>query len=226
MSTPWLKRTVIGGIAALVLVGGGAIAFAQTQTTTPSNTFQSFLDDVASHLGVTPAALKSAIQAAETDQVNQAVQSGKLTQQQAQNIEGRIQNGQLRPFFGGGLHVAVRGRFGGMALLNQAATYLGITPQQLRSQLQSGQTLAQIANATSGKSASGLQSYLLSQLKTKLDAAVQAGKITADQEAQMLNRAQTMIGNLMNRQLKWGPKPGTQTPPGNATTPSANTSGA
>ena len=154
MSTPWLKRTIIGVSAALVLVGGGAVAFAASQTTTPANTFQSFLDDVASHLGVTPAALQSAIQAAETDQVNQAVQSGKLTQQQASKIESRIQSGQMRPFFFGGRHFAMRGPrgFGGMGLINDAASYLGITPQQLRTQLQAGQTLSQIANATSGKS--------------------------------------------------------------------------
>ncbi len=227
MSNPWLKRTLIGGIAALVLVGGGAIAFAASQTTTPTNTFQSFLDDVASHLGVTPAALQSAIQAAETDQINQAVQSGKLTQQQASKIESRIQNGQLRPFLRGGFH-GPRGRmgFGGMAFMNEAATYLGITPQQLRTQLQSGQTLTQIANATSGKSASGLQAYLLSQLKTKLDAAVSSGKLTATQETQILSKAQTMIGNLMNRQFKWMQKQGPNTTPSNTTTPSAGSSGA
>src|SRR5436305_3143684 len=36
--------------------------------------------------------------------------------------------------------------------LAAAATYLGITPAALRTQLESGKTLAQIADATSGKS--------------------------------------------------------------------------
>ncbi len=230
MSTPWLKRTIIGVSAALVLVGGGAVAFAASQTTTPANTFQSFLDDVASHLGVTPAALQSAIQAAETDQVNQAVQSGKLTQQQASKIESRIQSGKLRPFMGGfhrfhRFH-GPRGRmgFGPMGFMNEAATYLGITPQQLRTQLQSGKTLGQIADSTSGKSSAGLQAYLLSQLKTKLDAAVSSGKMTVTQESQILSKSQTMIGNLMNRQFKWMQKPETTNPSG-TTTPSASTSG-
>jgi hypothetical protein len=40
--------------------------------------------------------------------------------------------------------------------LAAAADYLGVTSQQLVSQLQAGKTLAQIADATSGKSASGL----------------------------------------------------------------------
>ena len=40
--------------------------------------------------------------------------------------------------------------------LATAAGYLGLTPQQLITQLQTGKTLAQIADATSGKSASGL----------------------------------------------------------------------
>jgi hypothetical protein len=43
-----------------------------------------------------------------------------------------------------------------------AAGYLGLTRAQLRAKLRSGQTLAQIANATSGKSAAGLIAALVS----------------------------------------------------------------
>jgi hypothetical protein len=43
-----------------------------------------------------------------------------------------------------------------------AARYLGLTRTQLRSELRSGQTLAQIANSTSGKSATGLIDALVS----------------------------------------------------------------
>jgi len=224
MNRSWIKRSLVGGAVALAMVGGGAIAFAQTQTTTPTNQFQSFLDDLAGKLGVQPSALQSAIQQAEVDQVNQAVQNGKLTQSQAQSIEGRINNGNLRPFFGG-MHGPRRGGMlmAGRAGLSQAATYLGITPAQLMTQLQSGQTLAQIADGTSGKSSAGLQAYLLAQLKTRLDAAVSSGKITQAQETTMLNKAQTQIGNLMNKTFKWVNKPNTTTPPSNTTTPSNST---
>jgi polyhydroxyalkanoate synthesis regulator phasin len=228
MGKTWWKRTIVGGAVALALIGGGAVAFAQTQSTAPSNTFQSFLDDVASHLGVTPAALQNAIKQAQIDQVNQAVQNGKLTQQQAQNIQSKIQNGTLRgwgPFMGGmrGMH-GRRGGFAGRALLGNAASYLGITQQQLMTQLGSGKTLAQIADSTSGKSSAGLQSYLLSQLQTRLDTAVKNGRITSAQEQQMLQKAQTQIGNLMTRQFQFHNWDNSK--PGTTTTPSTSGSGA
>jgi hypothetical protein len=49
--------------------------------------------------------------------------------------------------------------------LAAAAAYLGITQDALVTQLQSGKTLAQIANATSGKSAAGLIAALVADAK-------------------------------------------------------------
>ena len=49
--------------------------------------------------------------------------------------------------------------------LDAAATYLGITTTDLLTQLQAGKTLAEIANATSGKSADGLIAALLADAK-------------------------------------------------------------
>lgn len=56
--------------------------------------------------------------------------------------------------------------------LAAAATYLGISEGALRSDLQSGKTLAQIADATSGKSASGLIDALVAADKTRITALV------------------------------------------------------
>ena len=52
--------------------------------------------------------------------------------------------------------------------LSAAAPYLGISEDTLRTDLQSGKTLAQIADATSGKSASGLVEALLAADKTRI----------------------------------------------------------
>jgi hypothetical protein len=57
-------------------------------------------------------------------------------------------------------------REGGM--LAAAASYLGSTPSQLKSELQSGKSLAEIANATSGKSEAGLIATLEAADKQKL----------------------------------------------------------
>jgi len=65
------------------------------------------------------------------------------------------------------------------------ADYLGLTQVQLRTDLQDGQTLAQIATAQ-GKTVSGLEAAIVADAKTHLDAAVAAGKLTASQEASIL----------------------------------------
>jgi hypothetical protein len=71
-------------------------------------------------------------------------------------------------------------------LLAIPAAYLGLTKAQLRDQLASGKTLAQVADATPGKSAAGLVDYVVGLAKAKLDPWVAKGKLTADREAAML----------------------------------------
>jgi hypothetical protein len=56
--------------------------------------------------------------------------------------------------------------------LEAAASYLGTTADALRAQLQSGKTLAQIADATSGKSAQGLIDALVADALTHITAMV------------------------------------------------------
>jgi hypothetical protein len=60
------------------------------------------------------------------------------------------------------MHHGPHGRGG---QLDAAATYLGVSEDSLLTQLRSGKTLAQIANATSGKSASGLIDALVADAK-------------------------------------------------------------
>lgn len=61
--------------------------------------------------------------------------------------------------------------------LAAAAAYLGISQSELQTDLQKGETLAQVANATSGKSASGLVAALVADAKSHLAAA--EGDLTA-----------------------------------------------
>ena len=82
-------------------------------------------------------------------------------------------------------------------------TYLGLTPAQIKADLAAGQTLAQIANATPGKSASGLVAAIVASLKTKLDAAVAGGKLSATTEAAILTRFNTKVTALVNNQWHW-----------------------
>jgi hypothetical protein len=59
----------------------------------------------------------------------------------------------------------------GARQLAAAASYLGISPAQLSSELSAHKTLAQVADATSGKSAAGLSAALVAARKARLGAA-------------------------------------------------------
>jgi uncharacterized protein YidB (DUF937 family) len=90
------------------------------------------------------------------------------------------------------------GRFGGGGFVNQAlADFFGMSLTDLRTAVQSHQTLAQIAQAH-GKSTADLKTFLANQEKTRLDAAVQAGKLTAQQETTILNGQSARLDKLIN----------------------------
>jgi hypothetical protein len=89
-------------------------------------------------------------------------------------------------------------RFGFMPFANQAlADFFGMSLTDLQTALKNHQTLAQIAQAH-GKSTADLKTFLENQTKTKLDAAVQAGKLTSQQETSILNNQSTMLDNVIN----------------------------
>ena len=219
MSVRWSKWTigaVATGVVGLAAAGVAGIAAAAVpsgtgQTSGPAAALTSFLADVAQHLGVQPSALQSAIQQADIDQVNQLQASGKITAQQASDMIARIQSGQAPLFPGRGFGGGGRGHRGGPGPMGgpggdmqAAAAYLGLTPQQLASDLQSGQTLAQIADGTAGKSSQGLAAALTSDLQSRLDQAVKDGKITAAQGQTQISNFQSNLQNLLSRTLPAG----------------------
>ena len=86
-----------------------------------------------------------------------------------------------------------------------AATYLGTTTADLRTKTQAGQTLAQIAAATAGKSRDGLVAALTADAKAKIAAAQAAGTITADQATQLGNGLADRITRLVDSTRPAGP---------------------
>ena len=71
--------------------------------------------------------------------------------------------------------------------------------------MRAGQTLAQIANATAGKSRDGLLNALVADATAKIDAAQKAGTITADQATQQKSNLSTRLAQLIDNT---GPFPG------------------
>jgi hypothetical protein len=82
--------------------------------------------------------------------------------------------------------------------LAAVVTYLGISQTDLQTALQSGKTLAQVADATGGKSSAGLIDALVAAEKTELAAAVTAGRLTQAQADQITPNLKARFTDLVN----------------------------
>jgi hypothetical protein len=149
---------------------------------------------------------------ARIDVINQAVQAGKLTQEQADRMIQAIQNGQqpgMRPNQPGqrgpgqpgqgqpGQGQRGPGGPGAMRGGAELASILGITPEQLRAEFQAGKSLAQIGQEK-GISRDTLKQKILDARKAELDAAVQAGRLTAAQRDQIVARMTANIDRMLD----------------------------
>jgi hypothetical protein len=197
-----VKRKVIAGAAAALAVGGAGAGIAATKLNdSPSAESKAIVDDAAKQLGVQPQALSDAIKKALSDRVDKAVADGRLTKEQGAELKKRIAADEF-PLFGppafgphfGAPHPFFHG-------LDAAATYLGLTDAQLRSRLNGGKTLAEIAKAEN-KSVDGLKTALQKDAKEKLDAEVKAGRLSKDDETQVLKDLDRRIDDLVNAQLR------------------------
>jgi hypothetical protein len=212
MSKLTSKKVLAATVAGLAVAGGGA-AIAASQTESPAS---SFLDSVAKHLGISSAELEDATRAAAIDQVDQALEEGRITQEQADELKSRIESEDFPGFLGPGLigprlfefgH-AERGGPGHHMLfgdkLSSAADYLGLTQAELREQLAGGKSLAEIAEAE-GKSVDGLQQAMLAGAKSDLDEAVRNERLTQEQADEIYEHLQSSIDDLVNGTLP-GPR--------------------
>lgn len=138
-----------------------------------------FLDQLAAELNIGRPALDSAIAAAGSSTVDGAVKQGTLTQAQADALKARIQAGDLAALWGGlggpkGGHSLGRVR---QAMIDAAAKKLGLTVEEFRTRLRSGQTLAQLAPANNTTERAVVDAALAAT-KTALDQAVADGTVT------------------------------------------------
>ena len=191
-------KLLTGGIAVVVLAGAGG-AFAASELISPSAGQTAIIADAAGQLGVQPSALSGALTKAIQNELNAEVRSGQISQAQASALEAPLAAGQL-PLVGGFGRSGggFGGQIGGGGDLTAASTYLNLTTAQIMTDLQGGKTLAQIADATSGKSADGLIQVLVDAEKAKLAAAVTAGTLSAAQEASIEANLQTQTTNSVN----------------------------
>ncbi len=190
------KKLAAGAVAVAALAGGGAALAAGGIGSEEDQ--QAIIDDAAKRLGVDPEALENALEGALGARLDEAVAEGRLTEAQAAELKERLEDGTL-PLFGGrgpGHHGF---GFHGPELHEAAASFLGLTEAELRTQLEAGKSLADVAGAE-GKSVAGLKAALVDAVEQKLGEAVDAGRLTDAQRDQALGRFQERLDDFVARE--------------------------
>jgi polyhydroxyalkanoate synthesis regulator phasin len=224
---------VAGAIAAIAVAG---TALAQTPTPTPApgaqrqerpSYAQHFLDRLAAALKIDRATLDAGLKQAANDTVDKLVQDGKMTKEQGDKLKQ-----QDRPawFFGPGFagpRVApkvqpripdgAREKVATMLLAGPEmrvaiANALGLTPQEVLTQLRGGKTLKQLADEK-GR-AEDVKKAILGESKQKLDQAVANGRMTQERADQIYKQLEqqdllSVYGKIWGRELprKGAPMP-------------------
>lgn len=214
------RRYAIIAVTALAAAGGGA-AIAATHDDQGKQAEDAILSDAATRLDVDAGDLHDALSAAEQAQLDQAVKDGKLTQEQADDIKehmqesGRVLGIPPGPPGPGGPHGPFVGGPLGPEVFDAIAKELGISGDELHSQLESGKTLRQVAKAN-GKTVADVKSAARTAIEKQLAADVDDGRITKRQAARIRKDMPRILSRLVNGPRHWrrgGPPPPPMGPP-------------
>jgi len=185
----------IAGIATLVAVIGvaalGVAVYAQEpEPDTPfgrlSDYFEQVRDLIASKLGVERADLDAAEKEAHQEVIGQAVEDGVITQDQADRMLSRLEDG-----FGFGRMGHPGGRGGGWmggfrgcppGDHEWLAEQLGLTADELQAELEAGKTIAELAE----EKGVDLDAARIEGMKERIQQAVEDGTMTQEQADWML----------------------------------------
>jgi len=201
------KRVTVAAVGLVVAAGAGsAVAATQSGSASASAQEQAYISDLAGKLGVTPSALTAAIKSTDNDRISAELAAGRLTATQADALKARMQ-ASTSPLPGLRLGLGGAHRFGGGArgLRSAAVQYLGLAEATLRSDLQAGQSLDAIADATAGRSAAGLKAAIIAAETTRLNTAVSDGAITSAQEQERLSALSSRLDTLLAQTRSGGP---------------------
>lgn len=218
-----VKRRVALAVAmAAVLAGGTAVALGATGAPHSHRTHlrRAHLHQQAHRAGLLTAS--SAYLGLSATQLRDELEAGKTLGQIAQATPGKSEAGLVAALLAAvhqrphsttaatlpaRIQRLVRGRpgrdlaarHGRPGLFAIARSYLGIERWPLLKQLRAGTTLAQIADSTPGKSASGLREAILTALKARLDVKVSAHTLSAAAAKHRLSHLEGKVEALLNR---------------------------
>ena len=150
----------------------------------------------AGDLGVTVEEFQAAVMQTQLQLVDEALANGDITEEQAAERRARIEAGEPG-FFPGRPHQRPQHRAYGVMM--EVAEFIGVTPEELKAGLESGQSVAQVAEAN-GVTAEALAEYLLGEVQTHVAQALEDGKIDQAKADEILANAPARIEEMINRQ--------------------------
>jgi len=198
-------QKIAAGVVALMAVSGAGAAVAATQLRSPEEESRAVVNDAAQELGVTPEQLTNALKTAMKNRIDEAVEDGRLTQEEGNRLKRAIDEGDvpmLGPAFGfrGGPGFHKERHFGPhhFGHLETAAEYLGMTEAALREALEEDdKTLAQVARDRN-KSVDGLIDALVGQKRERINEAVEDGDLTRAQANEILEDVRRVTTDMVN----------------------------
>ncbi|HEX4435422.1 MAG TPA: hypothetical protein VH061_01380 [Solirubrobacteraceae bacterium] len=218
-----LKRRLALAVAALALLAGGtAVALGTTGSGHGGRAGHRHAHDGARH-GLL--AVASGYLGIPASQIRSEIASGKTLAQIAAATPGKSEEGLVSALVAAGkqrlqsastklnerIQALVQGKPGEFqhhrlgaarrhnSLRAAAVAYLGIERKALAADLRSGKTLAEVADATPGKSSAGLSQALLETATKRLDERASAVHLSKTAEATRVARLKTRLQSVLSR---------------------------
>lgn len=195
------------GIASLVAVLGvvaiGAVVYAQDdgESAWPFDFGQRFKEALADILGISIDEYDSAVEQARGQVVDDAVEEGWLTEEQAEMLEWRLQ--QAPELGRRGMMPRGLGEFdrrlmsGGARLISIAADELDVSVTELLTELQDAKSIADVAS-DKGVDLQVIIDACMAEVKESLDDAVADGRITQKRADWQLAQTEERLTDLLN----------------------------
>jgi len=193
----WIWGAIAGAaITVAVIAGAGIVAAQDGADTTEERT--PFRERVAAHLGISVDELDAAIQAAALDAINDALNTGRITDEQAERMRQRVESGEgLRsPFERHRRHHMLHNIR--RLVVTSSAGALGITPEELIAELRAGSSIAAEA-AERGVGIDDVRTQVIADADAKLDELVASGRITQERADAFLERFTANLDEILNR---------------------------
>ncbi len=206
-----LRKKLLVGLAVVAVIAGVTAAVVMAAKPSARHHRRGALATAADYLGVSSTQLRSELRSGKSlAQVADATagrsEAGLIAALEAADKEKLAADAAALPSIvtdevdriGGPTVVHAAGHGRGRVLV-PAASYLGVNAAQLRAQLLAGKTLAQIAEASDGKSVAGLVAALVAEKRTALAKGVAAGAITQAQANAVLPKLTARATAEVNR---------------------------